>query len=148
MASDIKLNYDSDLMEYDIDLADGGGDLVREEGLETAIFISLFTDRRANADDKLQNENEFRGWWGDEEGDKIGSRLWLIDGKATQENIRKAESYAKEALQWLLDDGVVSKLTVIAEKQGEALALQVKLEYSDGTKEAFKFKDLWEAQVA
>jgi phage gp46-like protein len=149
VANDIKLKYNSDLMEYDIELEDGGSDLIRESGLETAIFISLFTDRRANADDKLHNDGEFKGWWGDrlEDGDKIGSRLWLIDGKATQENIRKTEGYIKEALQWIIDDEVAAKFDVIVEHSGDRLDCEIKIYYADGTKESFKYIDLWEAQI-
>ena len=52
-----------------------------ERGLRSAVLISLFTDRRAEPGDVPEGEDP-RGWWADvlgEEGDRIGSRLWLID---------------------------------------------------------------------
>lgn len=153
MAKDIKLQYDNDIGEYDIVL--GNGDLLREEGLETAILISLFTDRRAEKDDPLKNTGEYKGWWGDqlnEDNDKIGSRLWLLDGKTTQQNIKLAENYIREALQWLLDDGVAVKIDIEIERQGivgnDILSCGIKIYYKDGTTEAFKFYDLWDKQVA
>ncbi|WP_200894101.1 phage GP46 family protein [Xanthomonas sp. MUS 060] len=51
--------------------------------LVRAVLISLFTWRRANADDTLPDPRGFRmGWWGDTypvvANDRIGSRLWLL----------------------------------------------------------------------
>lgn len=74
-------------------LRHGGGDLVAENTLRTAVILSLFLDRRADDDDVLPNgSNDRRGWWADTvapmteygiggglaSGDRIGSRLWLL----------------------------------------------------------------------
>ena len=94
MAKDIKAIYNEnpDYLTFDIEYNDG--DLTREETMVTAVYMSLYSNRRANPDDKLKNINERKGWWGDllnTNGDQIGSRLWLLDGKATQENLELAE---------------------------------------------------------
>ncbi|WP_249189607.1 phage GP46 family protein [Burkholderia ambifaria] len=92
-----------------------GGDLATGLDLETAVLVSLFTDRMANRDDPIPDgSGDPRGWWGDIGEDKpIGSRLWLLDrSKQTQEVLNNARDYIFEALQWLVDDGVVASIDV------------------------------------
>lgn len=90
---------------------EGRGDLINGDDLQTAIIISLFTDRVARADDNTDSDDR-RGWWGDSgEEMSIGSRLWLLRRqKLTTAVAQKAEDYAREALQWLISDGVVSSV--------------------------------------
>jgi phage gp46-like protein len=112
----IDLSYDND--EQLADLVVDGTLLGTDEGLEPAVIISLFTDRRAT-EQELANPEERRGWWGDTypdvEGDQIGSKLWLLArAKTTTRTLRLAEVYTKEALQWLLDDGVAIDVTAEA----------------------------------
>ncbi|HGM5387486.1 hypothetical protein FBF90_05100 [Serratia marcescens] len=92
---------------------EGRGDLINGDDLQTAMIISLFTDRVARDDDDIDGEDR-RGWWGDMgEEHNIGSRLWLLRRqKLTQDVAQKAEDYAREALQWLISDGVVSSFTI------------------------------------
>lgn len=62
-----------------IDAADfvlSGGVLSIDDGLRTAIIISLFTDARAADDDVLpQLGGDRRGWWGDAEPDVEGDQI-------------------------------------------------------------------------
>jgi phage gp46-like protein len=116
-----------------------------------AVLISLFTWRRANADDTLPDPKGFRmGWWGDSypavANDRIGSRLWLLArAKLTLTTVQRAQDYAEEALQWLIDDGVAARIAVRAERQGlSTLALQCTLFAADGTANAvLRFDNLW-----
>lgn len=88
-----------------------GADLAKGHDLQTQFLISLFSDRQANADDILPDgTTDRRGWWGDtDEPVKIGSRLWLLErSKLSQEVAIKAQEYAREALQWMVDDGIVA----------------------------------------
>lgn len=101
------------------DIAVAGGDLVTDDGLRTAIYISLFTDRVANDDDPLPAGADRRGWWGDAlaatPGDRIGSRLWLLRReKQLVSVLRRAETYAAEALAWLLEDRIAATVDVVA----------------------------------
>lgn len=103
-------------------------DLAPDDGLETAVILSLFTDRRARQDDPLPDGSEDRrGWWADayhpaplgappgEGNDLIGSRLWLLEReKDTQEVVNRARDYAEEALQWLVEDGIAEQIEVMA----------------------------------
>jgi phage gp46-like protein len=117
--------------------------------LVRSVLISLFTWRRANADDVLP-ANDRMGWWGDsfpvEANDRIGSRLWLLSrAKLTQETVNQAREYAQEALQWLIEDGVASRIEVIAERQGlHQLALGVTVYQSGGRAPInLRFTDVW-----
>ncbi len=47
--TDIKLTWDNDNGVADMSITDS--DFTKEAGLETAVLISLFTDRRADVDD-------------------------------------------------------------------------------------------------
>ncbi|NHB97019.1 phage GP46 family protein [Photorhabdus stackebrandtii] len=95
-----------DVNKIHADWLSGNGDLVTGNDLQTAIIISLFTDRQARPDDEIDGVDR-KGWWGDIGSDyQIGSRLWLIRRqKLTTAVALKTEDYAREALQWMLDDG-------------------------------------------
>lgn len=120
---DIGLSFDPDTLSADIAL--DGSDLATDDTLRTAAILSLFCDRRAEADDELPSQDgDRRGWWGDlpvDEGaddgrrDLIGSRLWLLSrAKELPETLNRAVQYAREALQWMIDDGVATKIDVTA----------------------------------
>ena len=98
------------------DWAEASGDLQSGDDLETAILISLFTDRLAREDDDYDGDNR-RGWWGDQDQDyPIGSRLWLLNRqKLTLAVANKAQDFAAEALKWLTDDGVVASITPVTQ---------------------------------
>lgn len=116
--SDIGLTWILD--EGGADFTVAGNDLVVDDGLETAVFLSLFTDRRAEDGDVLPTgEQDRRGWWGDAypvvDGDRHGSRLWLLArAKDLPETLTRAEEYAREALAWLTEDRVAERVEVSA----------------------------------
>ena len=64
------------------DLVIENGDFKNEEGFDTAIWVSLFTDARASESQVLIPENR-RGWLGnlvsDVEERQLGSFLWLVE---------------------------------------------------------------------
>lgn len=159
MSNDIRIAWDTTLMEGDFNFLVDSQDLESDEGLETAVIISLFSDRRARADDILPDPNSQnrRGWWGDlispdVEGDQIGSRLWLLNREKTLESVLvKAKEYAEEALQWLIDDGVAAEVVVVAEREkivgSDRLGISIKIRRVDGNAEAFNFGAQWTAQA-
>ena len=96
------------------------GGLADDTGLTTCVLLSLFLDRRARADDALPDpaSADRRGWVGDafDTTDRIGSRLWLLTReKATEETRRRAEEFAAEALDWLVEDGLATAVRISAE---------------------------------
>lgn len=150
MAKDVKIKFDNDLKEGDVIL--GNGDLERDEGLESAVLISLYTDRRAEDSDPYDNKDK-RGWWADQiaeiEGDLIGSRLYLLErAKATQQNALLMKVYVFEALEWMIDDKVVAKIEVdtfmFGDSSNKRLGFIVKIYKSNGNVVEMKFDSLWE----
>ena len=120
--------------------------------LRDAVWMSLFSDRRADPDDILPDpmgDIPYKGgWWGDsfaEDGDLFGSRLWLLFGQPiTAATPRKVEEYAREALQWMLDKGVAVGIDAVSERFGQdRVSLSLVIYKSDGTQEAIRFPDLW-----
>lgn len=149
--SDLALTWDASAYAADLSLA--SNDLVGEDGLRTAVLRSLFEDREAEPGDVLpEGETYRRGWWADSfpavEGDKAGSRLWLL-ARAKQEpaTLDRAEEYAREAVQWLLDDKIASALTVTAEFIGSrGLGLTVAIHRPTGDVASFRFGRAWTAE--
>jgi len=122
--------------------------MTREETLRRAVTISLFTWRRAGPDDVV-DDSDRKGWWGDSvpsvAGDKIGSRLWLLSRRTlVADTLKDAEAYANEALAWLVDDGVLTSVTVTAERQGnDRMNLRVTLIELHGEALELNFNDTW-----
>lgn len=124
--------------------------MAHADPLARAVLISLFTWRRANPDDALPG-SERMGWWGDThaaiQGDRIGSRLWLLAReKVTPQTLERAREYAREALQWLLDDGVAARVDVEAERMGLtgiAMACRIYRE-AGGVPVDMRFETAWE----
>ncbi|MGY3910738.1 phage GP46 family protein [Aeromonas piscicola] len=101
-----------------------GGDLLNDDSVNTALIISYFTDRRAQPGDTIPDgSNDARGYWGDAyRASPMGSRLWLLAReKQLQSALEKAVRYAKEATDWMKDDGLVSaiKITANSPREGE-----------------------------
>jgi len=122
------------------DLLTQDDDLVGDESLGTAVLISLFTDARADADDLPPEWKDPRGWWADamlatasRDFQGVGSRLWLLARqKQTTEVVARAEDYARQALQWLIDDGIVSAVNVTADAPSMGLlTLEVAVTHTD-----------------
>lgn len=126
-----------------------GSVLTTGSDLATAILNSLFTDRQAAEDDEIPDgTTNPRGWWGDLDSDaQIGSRLWLLSrSKQTPETLQRAYDYIVEALQWLLDDGVVAKFDIAVEWTAVSrLGARVTAYKKDGTKEAVAYASAWSA---
>lgn len=134
--SDIKTVWLSMTGSGDWAIADGA--LASDDDLASAVFISLFSDRLADGDDALPDGSaDRRGWWGDlGQAVPLGSRLWLLTRSRLDDDAAKmAVIYAKEALQWLLDDQVAESVTVTADIQGpKQLNLGVTVTQKTGSK--------------
>jgi phage gp46-like protein len=158
MATDIAVLWDGGKQSGDISYE--SGDLVREDGLTSAVILSLFCDSRAGDDSGITDPDARRGWWGDgltetESVSGLGSNLWLLSReKVTTQTINLCEQYILDALQWMIDDGVVQRLEVDVdvERGGTAitpiLAASIRLYFADGDSQVIAFADLWTAQFA
>ena len=122
--TDIALFFDPALQAWDIAL--DGGDLATDDGLATAIVLSIELDRLAHADDPLPKGAGRRGWWGDRVAplarpaqgnggnpDRIGSRLWTLQQERQLPAVlTRAKGILAEALAWLTEDGWASAVDI------------------------------------
>lgn len=143
--SDITTVWDPATGRGDYQLS--GADLLSGDDLQTAVLISLFTDRQSAPDDIIPDGTQDpRGWWGDQgEQYPIGSRLWLLDrAKQETEVLNLAQDYITEALQWLIDDGVAARIAVHCEWTGlSVLGAQIEIYRQDGSRVALNYAWAW-----
>ena len=112
---DIKLFQENGFFDIGIE----NGDFIAEDGFDTAIWVSLFTDARADESQVVLPENR-RGWMGNigspVEGRQLGGLLWLVEQRRlTQETLNEAIDYARKSLVWIIDDGIAQILKVNGE---------------------------------
>lgn len=99
------VNCEGDPKLYDAgdstDLSIVNGQPVMDEGLENAVYLSLFTGPL---------------WWGDavsETSEQYGSLLEsVLTRTLTNQTRLDAEQYARDALAWLVSEGVAKAVTV------------------------------------
>ena len=83
-------------------------DIKKDDSYITASILSIFTDAS-----KRQIGTQI-------DGKTVGNKEYNLD-KLSDENIKKNEEGLREALQWLLDDEVVSKIDIVSIKNGNRL---------------------------
>lgn len=145
--NDIAIVWDAERSQGDWQLA-GNGALLTAQALETAVLVSLFTDARAEPDDRLPpGDADRRGWWGNALGEEpIGSRLWLLRrAKRLPETLALARDYIREALAWLVGEGIAARVEVTTSWQdrGRINALIV-ISQADGSRAALRAEWAWE----
>lgn len=113
---------------YPLDLTYASGCLVASgHDLQSACLISLGTD--AERVGPREADEPRAGWWADAYASEIegadfaafGSQLWTLDTVHVREAAVLAPQYAREALQWLVDDGHVTAVDATAAVVGETL---------------------------
>lgn len=124
------------------------GDLKTDEGLVSAVLVSLWSDARARADDDIPDGgNDVRGYWGQETGDDFGSRLWLYDrskmGSETENDVREA---AESALRWLVAEEIASEVRVATSRGGTLHEIRLEVEIVRGASKIWA--SLWDAVEA
>lgn len=113
--------------------------------LTRAVVISLFTHRRADPDDNVDLP---MGWWGDTwpvvANDRYGSKLWLLQrSKLTNALVNTVRNYLHDALQWMQEDGVVTRIDIDIQRTGiNELGNKIVLWRRDGPV-TISFNDLW-----
>lgn len=127
-------------------------DLSTDEGLQTAVTISLFTDRRVSADELPDGQSDQRGWWGDalnEDNDKIGSKLWILEReKITTEVLEDFKTYCEEALQWMIDDEIAESVVVTVERIDlYSISVVIEINRPQDERQRYRFNYLWNAHV-
>lgn len=143
------------MTEFGGDLVLFGYDLERDDGLETAVIISLFTDRRASAEQIPPEypQDDLRGYWGDitniSATDQTGSLLWLLAReKQIPQILSRAEQYCREALDWMIEDLVSTRIEVTATYPAPGwMLLVIDIYRPNGTVVRFQYNYEWSAQA-
>lgn len=96
------------------------GSLVARAPIETAVYLLLATDARAEPGDLDDDDLDRRGWWGDLVDDgsghgPLGSRLWTLRRRpATAATAATARAMAEAALQPLIRQRLARAIRVDA----------------------------------
>jgi phage gp46-like protein len=121
-SNDISLEFDCDKNFYDLDLTGDGSDLLA-----------------AVNGDSLNTVDE----------DLLGSKLWLLlRQKTLDSNLPRIEQFARDSLQWLIDDNVAESVTVFAEYTSKIKGImKVTVQVVRLTGEDRKFEYVWNQQL-
>ncbi len=134
-----------------IDMAVVNGDILGDDGLQTAISLSLFMDRRATDDDaKLHGITHRRGNWADSidpQRHQRGSWLWLYERATLVSRSASAISReAKRALAWMVKDGILGSVDCnVARLDNRGYTLQITITRpGSATPQSYEFVRYWE----
>lgn len=136
-----------------IDMAFTTGDVAKDDTLQTAILISLFTDARATPEliDPLDQDSDLRGFWGDTtSSDSTGSLLWTMKReKQLVSVLAKARQYVVSALQWMIEDKVAERVEVETSYPQRGWMLIVVQIYRPGSRSpvSYRFNYQWQSQI-
>lgn len=127
---------------FDIAL-DDNGDLLTVNSFDTALKMSLFCERRANAAEEALPQFR-RGWIGNASNEvinfEVGSKLWLLMQSRLDQNIlNEAVDYTKQCLEWFIDDKLLKSLTVLGSRTRDKIILNIKLFRFNGKIDGFLF---------
>lgn len=129
--TDLAVKADAETI-YDLVIDSDTRDLVTTDSLDSALFVSLFTDRRARPDEVAEAIKR-RGWDGDLiadiPDDRIGSGLWLYEQRRlTPDVVNGVRAEAELALTWLVPDlaqHVTATITQDAAARSVTLAVAI-----------------------
>lgn len=98
--------------------------LVDDDGLETVVTISLFTDALATEDELKKYGLPQRGYWFDaydpDPNLNTGSKLWLLEGQTiTADTLTFAKTACDEALAWMVAEGAASRVENTVTRLGD-----------------------------
>lgn len=141
--------------EFGGDIVVDGFDIARDDGLETSVIISLFSDARASPEliPAELPKDDLRGYWGDienEVGDSTGSLLWLLKReKQVPNTLTRAKQYCRDALKWMIDDKVSSRIEVAAQYIATGwMQITIDIYRPNGEAVRYRYNYEWAAQAA
>lgn len=109
---EIKLEMENGTFDIVIE----NGDFANEDGFDTNIWVSLFTDARADVSQVLVPENR-RGWLGNLVSEiperQLGGYLWLAEQRRlNQDTLNEITDYVRKSLEWMVTDGIAVEIDV------------------------------------
>lgn len=107
-------------------------------GILNDLILSLHLKARSTGTDEAGRPLYAGDWFLDPE---YGQNIYEVDTTVT-DNLQLVESYAKRALQWLIDAGKASSIEVVATKptdRNDQIAIQVSARQINGTAVSFTF---------
>lgn len=131
-------------VRFDISI-DDDGDIATFDAFDTAIIVSLFTDKRALESQVLENSLR-RGWIGSEftPGFEMGSQLWIFSqSRLTRDAINAMISIANQALKWMISDNLAISTSADVNLVNGRVLLQIVITRPDSKVEKRLF-DLWD----
>ena len=128
MATDIHFNKTKGYFDFDFAST---GDFITTQGLDTALLMSIYVDKRAASSEVPASELR-RGWWGNLAGNyanyEIGSKLWLLmQARNNNETLNLAKTYTYDCLQWLIQDQLATRIEVVDNFVDLNLLLSIKI---------------------
>lgn len=154
---DILFTLDPQLGYGDCQLGDR--DVVRDPGFETAILLTIGTDKRVDDTElDLPADDGYKGgWFGDElaeiAGDQIGWKGWLLRRAKTQsEVLSRCKEYLADGFQWMIRDGIISEFEseisrVNYEGNTDELRMILRFIRPTGNEITYTFYYNWQAQI-
>lgn len=131
----IQLQYDNTLQYCQWSIVQGW-----QFDIETEILVALGTDRVAES--TWTKTTDKRGWWGNP---NLGSRLWQLQEISTSDGAyeAKANSFVKEALQYLVDYKVVKSVDASSSFASGRLTIAITVTKNDGSQQQYEY--VWRA---
>jgi phage gp46-like protein len=129
MTIDLKFTQDNS-GQWHFDIEDG--DLETTDSLDTALYMSLFGEKRAGRDDVTKPDlrrGNFANEFSRVTGYEVGSLFWLRTEqvKLTDSNLRLIEDSVTDGLKWMVQDEIISKTRVVATKADGGVNLEIAL---------------------
>lgn len=138
------------------DWAVENGDLKTDVTLETAVYLSLYTDADAQDGDEVPEGMKPRHWWGQAYwgrvfaalgveigGIQLGSLRWtLVRAKQTEDTRLRSIEIDRKALAWMVTVGLAASIDIDAEWVADGqLLTSIAIHKPDGLVE--KYQTFW-----
>lgn len=128
MSRDIKLNQDKGYF----DISFKNGDIETIDSLETALYMSILSERRATGSEvpnSILRRGHFTNEFNDIRGYEIGSKLWLYTDNNinTEENEELLKGAIKDSLNWLIEDKICKEINIESTINKDSINLNIEL---------------------
>ena len=131
------LVYNEDSKTFDYQYNSKGD--AETDNLETQIYLALFSNSRADKSEVPRVELR-NGFWGAVFGDEGGSKIWLNNGRKTNENLNRIVDYAKNSLKFLVESGKLKRINVDGNFIENGVELNIRITYLDNNTKNIKIE--------